>query len=116
MPEIDGEFAKLLGVEDGDVSKIRASTENVEARSQTPSAGTYQRERDAGAAEVNKIEVPKGADPTEIGRLQQQTANDLAARGIDRARCSCRRSCSDSRQSVACGAGPDSGRIVKVTT
>jgi CheY-like chemotaxis protein len=33
--------------------------------------------------EVNKIEVPKALIQLEIGRLQQQTANDLAARGID---------------------------------
>jgi len=33
--------------------------------------------------DANPIEVPKALVQLEIGRLQQQTANDLSARGID---------------------------------
>ncbi|MFO1380739.1 MAG: trigger factor [Chitinivorax sp.] len=84
MPEIDGEFAKLLGVEDGDVSKMRAEVQkNVEREVKRRLLARTKENVMQALLEVNKIEVPKALIQLEIGRLQQQTANDLAARGID---------------------------------
>ena len=84
MPEIDGEFAKLLGVEDGDVSKMRAEVQkNVEREVKRRLLARTKENVMQALLEVNKIEVPKALIQLEVGRLQQQTANDLAARGID---------------------------------
>jgi trigger factor len=33
--------------------------------------------------DANKVEIPKALIQLEVGRLQEQTANDMAARGID---------------------------------
>lgn len=84
MPELDAEFAKLLGVEDGDVSKMRAEVQkNVEREVKRRLLARTKENVMQALLDVNKIEVPKALIQLEVGRLQQQTANDLAARGID---------------------------------
>jgi len=83
LPAIDAEFAKSLGVEDGDIAKMRAEVRGnlereVKARLK---AKTKERVMDA-LLEVTKIEVPKALVEMEIERLQQMARQDLAARGI----------------------------------
>ena len=83
LPAIDAEFAKSLGVEDGDIAKMRAEVRGnlereVKARLK---AKTKERVMDA-LVEVTKIEVPKALVSMEIERLQQTARQDLAARGI----------------------------------
>lgn len=59
MPEIDGEFAKLLGVEDGDVSKMRAEVQkNVEREVKRRLLARTKENVMQALLEVNKIEVP----------------------------------------------------------
>lgn len=84
MPEIDAEFAKQLGVEDGDVSKMRAEVQkNVEREVKRRLLARTKENVMQIVLDANKIDVPKALIQLEVGRLQQQTANDLAARGID---------------------------------
>lgn len=83
LPAIDAEFAKSLGVEDGDLTKMRAEIRGnlereVKARLK---AKTKERVMDA-LMEVTKIEVPKALVEMEIERLQQMARQDLASRGI----------------------------------
>lgn len=83
LPAIDAEFAKSLGVEDGDIAKMRAEVRGnlereVKARLK---AKTKERVMDA-LLEVTKLEVPKALVEMEIERLQQMARQDLAARGI----------------------------------
>jgi len=83
LPAIDAEFAKSLGVEDGDIAKMRAEVRGnlereVNARLK---AKTKERVMDA-LLEVTKIEVPKALVEMEIERLQQMARQDLASRGI----------------------------------
>lgn len=83
MPAIDAEFAKSLGVEDGDIAKMRAEVRGnlereVNARLK---AKTKERVMDV-LLEVTKIEVPKALVEMEIERLQQMARQDLASRGI----------------------------------
>jgi trigger factor len=83
LPEIDAEFAKSLGVEDGDLTKMRAEIRGnlereVKARLK---AKTKERVMDALLA-VTNIEVPKALVEMEIERLQGMARQDLAARGI----------------------------------
>ncbi len=84
VPEIDSEFAKVLGVEDGDVSKMRAEVrKNVEREVKRRLLARTKENVMQILLDANPIEVPKALVQLEIGRLQQQTANDLSARGID---------------------------------
>jgi trigger factor len=83
LPAIDAEFAKSLGVEDGDIAKMRAEVRGnlereVKARLK---AKTKERVMDALLAATN-IEVPKALVEMEIERLQGMARQDLAARGI----------------------------------
>ena len=83
LPVIDAEFAKSLGVEDGDLTKMRAEIRGnlereVKARLK---AKTKERVMDA-LMEVTKMEVPKALVDMEVERLQQMARQDLAARGI----------------------------------
>ena len=83
LPAIDAEFAKSLGVEDGDIAKMRAEVRGnlereVKARLK---AKTKERVMDA-LLEVTKFEVPKALVEMEIERLQQMARQDLASRGI----------------------------------
>ena len=83
LPAIDAEFAKTLGVEDGDLTKMRAEIRGnlereVNARLK---AKTKERVMDA-LMEATKIEVPKALVDMEVERLQQMARQDLASRGI----------------------------------
>jgi trigger factor len=83
LPAIDAEFAKSLGVADGDIAKMRAEVRGnlereVKARLK---AKTKERVMDALLA-VTNIEVPKALVEMEIERLQGMARQDLAARGI----------------------------------
>ncbi len=83
LPPLDAEFAKMLGIEDGDLAKMRAEIRNnlereVKARLK---AQTKERVMDALLA-VTGIEVPGSLVEAEIERLQGMARQDLAARGI----------------------------------
>lgn len=83
LPAIDAEFAKSLGVADGDIAKMRAEVRGnlereVKARLK---AKTKERVMDA-LMEATKLEVPKSLIEMEIERLQAMARQDLAARGI----------------------------------
>lgn len=84
LPKIDSEFAKSLGVEDGDVEKMKAEIklsldQEVEKR-------VKARVKEAvfqaliGAVE---LETPKAIVGAEINRLMQSTAQNLQQRGMD---------------------------------
>ncbi len=83
LPEVDAEFAKSLGVEDGDLAKMRSDIRGnlereVKARLK---ARTKDQVMDA-LLSVTSIEVPKALVEMEIERLQGTARQDLAARGI----------------------------------
>jgi trigger factor len=83
LPEVDAEFAKSLGIEDGDLGKMRAEIRGnlereVKARLK---ARTKEKVMDALLA-VTGLEVPKALVDMEVERLQAMARQDLAARGI----------------------------------
>ncbi len=83
LPPIDAEFAKSLGLGDGDLSKMRAEIRSnidreVKARLR---ARVKEQVMDALLA-VTGIEIPKALVEMEIERLQSMARQDLAARGI----------------------------------
>lgn len=83
LPAIDAEFAKSLGVEDGDLAKMRTEIRgNLEREIKARlKARTKERVMDALLA-VTNLEVPKALVEMEIERLQAMARQDLASRGI----------------------------------
>ncbi len=83
LPAIDAEFARSLGVEDGDLTKMRAEVRgNLEREVRTRlKARVKEQVMDALLAATN-LEVPKALVDMEIGRLRDTAKQDLASRGI----------------------------------
>lgn len=83
LPAVDAEFAKGLGVADGDIAKMRTEVRNNLEREVKVRLKARTRERVMDALiEVTKIDVPKALVEMEVERLQQMARQDLAARGI----------------------------------
>jgi trigger factor len=84
LPKIDADFAKSLGVDDGDIKKMRAEIklsleQEVEKRVKARvKEGVFQ----ALIAEFN-LEVPKALVGVEINRMMQMTAQNLQQRGMN---------------------------------
>jgi trigger factor len=83
LPEIDAQFAKSLGIADGDLAKMRADVRaNLERE--------VRRRRDArvkdqvmkALLETSVIELPKSLVQMEIERLMEGMRRDLEARGL----------------------------------
>ena len=83
LPEIDAEFAKSLGVADGDVTKMRAEIKNNLERElkKRVQAKTKDQVMDA-LLSVAELDLPRSLVDAEVGRLQQQAVQDLQARGM----------------------------------
>lgn len=83
LPELDAEFAKALGVADGDTTKMRADIRaNVEREvKKRIEADTKQRVMQA-LLDNSQLELPKALVEDEMQRLVQSARTDLEARGI----------------------------------
>ncbi len=84
LPEVDAEFAKSLGVDDGNVDTMRAEvkeslTQEVDKRVK---AKLKEQVFQALIEEVN-LEVPSSLVNVEINRMMQMTAQNLQQRGAD---------------------------------
>lgn len=83
LPEIDADFAKSLGVEDGDIGKMRAEVRsNLEREVKARLKSRLKDQVMQSLLDVTQIEVPKSLVEMEIERMQAQARQDLAARGI----------------------------------
>ena len=83
LPEIDAEFAKSLGVADGDVAKLRQEVRaNLEREVQQRLKARVKDKAMQALIDTTKIDVPKALITMEVERLQQSTRQDLAARGV----------------------------------
>jgi trigger factor len=83
LPEVDADFARTLGIEDGDLVKMRAEIEDnlkreVKKRLQAKIRGQVM---DA-LLQANPIEVPRELIHREIDRLMQSTRQDMEQRGL----------------------------------
>jgi trigger factor len=83
LPEIDGEFAKTLGVADGDLTKMRAEVRgNLEREVKSRLRNKVKDQVMQAFLDSTKIEVPKALIDDEIERLRELTRQDFTARGI----------------------------------
>lgn len=84
LPEVDGEFAKMLGIEDGDLEKMRAEVRrNVEREVKRRLQNRAKENVMQALLDVTPIELPRALIGMEIGRLLEQTKEDMKARGFD---------------------------------
>ena len=83
LPGIDAEFAKKLGVADGDLTKMRQEIrENLEREVKLRLKNRVRDQVMQALLDVTRIEAPKSLIEAEIQRLQALARQDLAARGV----------------------------------
>lgn len=83
VPEVDAEFARAVGIKDGDVSKLEAEIRNNLNREVSRRLGV--RNKDAVMAallQVTHFEVPKSLLELEVQELMQYAREDMEARGV----------------------------------
>jgi trigger factor len=83
LPEVDAEFARSLGVSDGDLGKMRAEIRgNLEREVKLRLKNRVKEQVMQALLDVTRIEAPKSLVDLEIQRLQQRMRQDLGARGV----------------------------------
>ena len=83
VPEADAEFAKSLGVADGDISRMRAEVKANLEREVKRRAGTRVKDQVMKALlDATRVELPRALLEMEIDRLLHNMRHDLEARGL----------------------------------
>ena len=83
LPEVDAEFAKSLGVADGDIAKMRAEIKVNLEREVKARLKTRTKEQVMQALlDATRIEAPRGLVQQEIERMQAAARQELAQRGV----------------------------------
>ena len=83
LPAIDAEFARSLGVADGDLARMRAEVRaNVEREVKKRLGGELKAKAMQALLETTRAEVPKSLVDMEIERLVANARADLQARGL----------------------------------
>jgi trigger factor len=83
LPDVDAEFAQTLGVEDGDIAKMRAEIKgNLEREVKGRLKSRVKDQVMQALLDATKVEVPKSLIESEVERLRELTRQDFAARGI----------------------------------
>ena len=84
LPEVDAEFAKSLGIEDGDIAKMR---DDIRVNLEREVKGRVKaRNKEAVLDALVKsveMDVPKALIEQDAQRLAEQTRQDMAQRGMD---------------------------------
>jgi len=83
LPELDAEFAKSLGVADGDVEKMRGEIRaNVEREVKKRVESRVKNQAMEALLASTPLEVPKALVEMEAQQLLQRAAQDLQGRGV----------------------------------
>jgi trigger factor len=84
MPEVDAEFAKTLGIPDGDLAKMR---DDIKANLEREVKGrTKAKTKDSvmdALIKVSELDVPKALVEQDVERLIEMTRQDMAQRGMN---------------------------------
>ena len=87
MPEIDGEFAKSLGIEDGDLTKMRGEIkENLEREAKRRTQSIVKNQVMDALLKISELDVPKALIEQDQQRLVEMARQDLAQRGVPNAK------------------------------
>ncbi len=83
LPELDAEFARSIGIADGDVSKLEAEVRGNLTREVTRRLNARNKDAAMDALlKVAQFEIPKALLAWESQSLMEQTAKDMEARGM----------------------------------
>jgi trigger factor len=83
LPQVDAAFAKSLGVDDGDVARMRAEIrQNVEREVRKRIGSQVKEQVLDGLAAAATFEVPRTLLETEIARMKEAAVADLKSRGM----------------------------------
>ncbi|MBE0622828.1 MAG: trigger factor [Burkholderiales bacterium] len=83
LPEVDAEFAKSLGVADGDLAKMRAEVKaNIEREVKKRTHADIKNKVMQALLDTTKIDLPKALIEMETQHLVQAARADLEARGM----------------------------------
>lgn len=84
LPELDAEFAKSLGVADGDLAKMRTEVRaNVEREVKKRVEGRVKEQALNALLGATPLEIPKSLVAMESNGMAERAVGDLKARGID---------------------------------
>ena len=83
LPEVDSEFAKGMGIADGDVAKMRAEIEaNLKREVKRRIEGKVKDQVMEALIKANQIDTPSALIDMEIQRLMQAARQDMEQRGM----------------------------------
>lgn len=83
LPELDVEFIKSLGIEDGDISKLRAEIRGSLERETERRVKARNKDNAMNLlSKVGQLEVPKALVEQEVQNLVQQSMLDMQKRGV----------------------------------
>jgi len=83
LPEVDAEFARMLGVADGDLARLRSEVgANLEREVSNRLKARTKESAFAALIAATRFELPKSLIEAESGRLMESARGDLVARGI----------------------------------
>lgn len=84
LPEIDAKFAKLLGIADGDVNKLKTEVrDNLEREIKRRLMVRNKDSAMAALLKITQLEIPKALLDAEAQSLMQQTMHDMKKRGME---------------------------------
>jgi trigger factor len=84
QPEIDADFAKSLGIEDGDIEKLKAEiTESLKQEVDKRISAKVKEQVFQALVDSADFEIPRVLLGTEISRMMQTTEQNLKQRGAD---------------------------------
>jgi len=83
LPEVDAEFARQLGVADGDVAKMRVEVRaNLEREVKKRLQGKVKEQVMDALLKVNPVEVPKALVAMESEQMAETARRDMESRGM----------------------------------
>jgi trigger factor len=84
LPDLDADFAKALGIKDGDLVKMREEVKaNLEREVKKRLQAKIKNQVMDALLSVNPIEVPKALVEAEAERMAENARKDMQARGMD---------------------------------
>lgn len=83
LPELDAEFARSLGIEDGDVSRMRAEVrQNVEREVKKRIAARVKDQVMEGLVAAARFDVPRSLVDQQVARMREEAVAELKSRGM----------------------------------
>ena len=83
LPEVDAEFAKLFGIEDGDVTRLKVEIRDNLVRETARRLKAHNKNNVMDLLlKIGKLEAPKALVDSDVQSLMQQAMEDMKERGV----------------------------------